>query len=97
MTALNLQRKQNMTFEQVAFAGKALDEMKTISVASPTPHDGTSLSRLLTENDITYSLTDLTDLSATGFSSSGMQAIAQLAKSFRPDGSIRGNMLATRR
>lgn len=58
--------------------------MKTVSVAAPQPHDAQSFSDHLIQNDIHYALTDLTDLTATGFSRMGMATIANLAKTFRP-------------
>jgi hypothetical protein len=73
-----------MTPQQTALTKDALAEMKTVSVAAPQPYDAQGLSDHLIQNDIHYSLTDLADLTATGFSRKGMATIAALAKTFRP-------------
>jgi hypothetical protein len=73
-----------MTPQQTALAKDALAEMKTVSVAAPQPFDAQGLSDLLTQNNIHYALTDLADLTATGFSRKGMATVANLAKTFRP-------------
>lgn len=84
-----------MTPQQKALTLKAIADLRTISLLSPEPHDGGSLSEALDAGGIRNAFIDFGGSSATGFSAEGLAALAALAKSYRPEGSRRSQQASS--
>ncbi|WP_035227245.1 hypothetical protein [Agrobacterium tumefaciens] len=72
-----------MTLEQIALARTAREGMTTISLDQPTPHSAESLSDILQRHNLHNASINIRNMTATGFSPSGLNNVIALAKSFR--------------
>lgn len=83
-----------MTPQQEVLARKAIEDLRTINLISSGPHDEMSLREVLNHGGIQSGFIDYAGGSATGYSREGLAALANLAKTYRPDGSRRAKQVS---
>ncbi|MBX5196710.1 hypothetical protein HJB82_15515 [Rhizobium sp. NZLR10] len=79
----------NMNGHQIGRLRAALANLKTVRIEGQPPYGVDSLSEVIDRHDLVEASIDFVKLTATGFTSDGVKAIAALARSFRdPDSQL---------
>lgn len=72
-----------MKAHQIAHLRDVLANLKTVSIEGQSPHGVDSLYEIIDRHGLVEASIDVVNLTATGFTSDGIRAIAALARSFR--------------